>query len=56
MQDAVRMCAVQWANRLHPFSHVEARWICVLAAADTKLEVGTHNASYQCSSPEALKT
>ncbi|KAF5832303.1 proteasome stabiliser-domain-containing protein [Dunaliella salina] len=38
-QDALRLCAVQWANRLFPLDHVQARWICVLAASDTKLEV-----------------
>lgn len=33
------MCAVQWACRLFPFHHVSARWVCVLAAGDTKHEV-----------------
>ena len=37
----MRLCAVQWANRLYPLSHVVARYICVLAAGDTKLEVRT---------------
>ncbi|KAL6762246.1 proteasome stabiliser-domain-containing protein [Haematococcus lacustris] len=38
-KDAVRLCAVQWANRLFPFNTVQARWLCVLAAGDSKLEV-----------------
>ena len=32
----VRFCAVQWAVRLFPFSDAAARYICMLAAADTK--------------------
>lgn len=35
----MRLCAAQWANRLFPHSHVQARWACVLACADSKLEV-----------------
>lgn len=38
-QEASRLCAVQWANRLFPFSHVPARYICAMAAGDPKLEV-----------------
>ena len=38
-QEASRLCAVQWANRLFPFSHVPARYICALAAGDVKLEI-----------------
>lgn len=38
-QEASRLCAVQWANRLFPFQHVPARYICALAAGDIKLEV-----------------
>lgn len=40
LQDTVRLCAVQWANRLYPLKHHAARYICILAAGDTKLEVG----------------
>ena len=35
----VRLCAAQWAVRLFPFSDAAARYICILAAADTKIEV-----------------
>ena len=38
-QDASRLCAVQWANRLFPFKHVPAKYICTLAAGDAKLEI-----------------
>ena len=38
-QEASRLCAVQWANRLFPFHHVAARYICALAAGDVKLEI-----------------
>jgi hypothetical protein len=35
----VRFCSVQWATRLFPFSDATARYICVLAAADKKIEI-----------------
>ena len=38
-QEASRLCAVQWANRLFDFQHVPARYICTLAAGDVKLEI-----------------
>ena len=38
-QEASRLCAAQWANRLFPFEHVPARYICALAAGDIKLEI-----------------
>ncbi|GAX79566.1 hypothetical protein CEUSTIGMA_g7007.t1 [Chlamydomonas eustigma] len=38
-KDTVRLCAVQWANRLFPISHEPSRYICVLATGDVKLEV-----------------
>ncbi|MEW5319235.1 MAG: hypothetical protein WDW38_010400 [Sanguina aurantia] len=38
-KDAVRLCATQWANKLFPFDHPPARYICVVAAGDAKLEV-----------------
>ena len=38
-QEASRLCAAQWANRLFPFQHVPARYICTLAAGDIKLEI-----------------
>ena len=37
--EAPRLCAVQWARTLYPFDSPAARWICVLAAGDVKLEV-----------------
>ena len=39
MSSGVRFCSVQWAVRLFPFSDAAARYICMLAAADTKIEV-----------------
>ncbi|KAG1660153.1 hypothetical protein FOA52_007810 [Chlamydomonas sp. UWO 241] len=38
-KDTVRVCAVQWANRLFPFTHAPARYVCVLATGDPKHEV-----------------
>jgi proteasome component ECM29 len=38
-KDAVRSCAVQWANRVFPKSHALSRYICILAAGDLKIEV-----------------
>ena len=37
--EAPRLCAAQWACALYPFGSPVARWICVLAAGDAKLEV-----------------
>lgn len=34
-----RFCAVYWANRLFAFSDVRARYVCLLAVADGKIEV-----------------
>jgi proteasome component ECM29 len=34
-----RFTAVYYANRIFPFSHAPARYICLLAAADLKSEV-----------------
>ncbi|GMH36012.1 hypothetical protein BSKO_03880 [Bryopsis sp. KO-2023] len=36
---AVRLCAVQWAVKLFPYEHIPARYICILGAGDTKVEV-----------------
>ncbi|CAK0785632.1 hypothetical protein CVIRNUC_008843 [Coccomyxa viridis] len=38
-QEAAKLCAAQWASRLFPLSHVPSRYVCVIAAGDTKLEV-----------------
>lgn len=38
-KEAARLAAAQWAMRLFDFAHVPARYVCVLAAGDTKLEV-----------------
>ena len=35
----VRYCGVQWATKLFPFSDPSARYICILAAGDKKIEV-----------------
>eukprot|EP00899_Mesostigma_viride_P010697 jgi/Mesvir1/19629/Mv09917-RA.4 len=34
-----KFCAVQWANQLFPFSNPTARYVCLLAAGDSKLDV-----------------
>ena len=36
---AARFCSVRWASQLFPFSHVPARYICLLGAGDEKLDV-----------------
>lgn len=38
-EEAARLCAAQWAQRLFAFDHVPARYICAVAAGDVKLEV-----------------
>ena len=38
-QEAAKLCAAQWASKLFPASHVPSRYICVMAAGDTKLEI-----------------
>ena len=38
-QQASRLCAVQWAIRLFPFSHLPSRYVCIMGAGDGKLEV-----------------
>lgn len=40
-QDAVRGAAVQWAVRLFPFDHVQARYLCILGTADTRMPLAT---------------
>lgn len=35
-QEVVRMAALQWALKLFPFSDITARYVCILAAADTR--------------------
>jgi len=37
--EAVRVCAAVWAGTLFPRSHVQSRWVCVLAAGDGRLAV-----------------
>jgi proteasome component ECM29 len=37
--DAVRGAAVQWAIRLFPFSHLQARYLCILGTADTRVQL-----------------
>lgn len=38
-QEAAKLCAAQWAARLFPLTHVPTRYVCVIAAGDSKLEV-----------------
>ena len=38
-EEAARLCAAQWAQRLFAFDHVPARYVCIMAAGDNKLEV-----------------
>lgn len=38
-EEAARLCAAQWAQRLFAFDHVTARYVCIMAAGDKKLEV-----------------
>ena len=52
-QEAGRLCAVQWANRLFPFHHVPARYICAMAAGDKKLEIREEGqAGLTCPKPQ----
>ncbi|GFR47108.1 hypothetical protein Agub_g8793, partial [Astrephomene gubernaculifera] len=44
-KDAVRLAAVQWACRLFPFHHVPARWVCILAAGDSRHDVREEGAN-----------
>ncbi len=39
--DAVRGAAVQWAIRLFPFSHLQARYLCILGTADTRVQLAS---------------
>jgi len=38
-QEAVRGAAVQWAVRLFPFDHVQARYLCILGSADSRMQL-----------------
>jgi hypothetical protein len=38
-EEAARLCAAQWAQQLFPFHSVAARYVCIIAAGDVKLEV-----------------
>lgn len=44
-EEGRRLAAAQWALRLFDFRHVPARYVCVLAAGDGKLEVKEAGAS-----------
>lgn len=37
--EPARMAALQWALKLFPFDHVPARYLCMLAAADSRFQV-----------------
>jgi proteasome component ECM29 len=39
--DAVRGAAIQWATRLFPFSHLQARYLCILGTADTRVQLAS---------------
>ncbi|KAL4530389.1 hypothetical protein Ndes2437B_g03885 [Nannochloris sp. 'desiccata'] len=39
--DAVRGAAVQWAVRLFPFNHLQARYLCILGTADTRVQLAS---------------
>jgi len=39
--DAVRGAAVQWAIRLFPFSHLQARYLCILGTKDTRVQLAS---------------
>ncbi|XP_061372568.1 uncharacterized protein LOC133315038 [Gastrolobium bilobum] len=38
-ESEVRFCAVRWATSLFDFQHCPSRFICMLAAADSKLDI-----------------
>lgn len=38
-ESEARFCAVLWATRLYPFSHAPSRFLCMLGAGDTKLDI-----------------
>ncbi len=42
-QEVVRMAALQWALKLFPFRDVPARYVCVLAAADSRYVPGGYS-------------
>jgi proteasome component ECM29 len=39
--DAVRGAAIQWAVRLFPFWHLQARYLCILGTADTRIQLAS---------------
>lgn len=38
-EEAVRGAAMQWIIRLYPFSHVHARYLCILGAGDSRFQL-----------------
>ena len=40
-QEAVRGAAIQWAIRLFPFDHVQARYMCIVGTADVRGQLAT---------------
>ncbi|CAM6125657.1 unnamed protein product [Calypogeia fissa] len=39
VESEARFCAVSWATKWNTFSHVPSRYICMIGAADTKLDI-----------------
>ncbi|KAL3683346.1 hypothetical protein R1sor_001368 [Riccia sorocarpa] len=38
-EDEARFCSVLWASRWNSFTHTSSRYLCMLGAADTKLDI-----------------
>lgn len=38
-ESEARFCSMLWATRLYPFSHAPSRFLCMLGAADVKLDI-----------------
>lgn len=38
-QSEVRFCVIRWATSLFDLQHCPSRFICMLGAADTKLDI-----------------
>ncbi|KAL2611894.1 hypothetical protein R1flu_023586 [Riccia fluitans] len=38
-EDEARFCSVLWASRWNSFTHTPSRYLCMLGAADTKLDI-----------------
>jgi hypothetical protein len=47
-ESEVRFCAVRWATSLFDFQHCPSRFICMLGAADGKLDIRYNKFLLQC--------